>query len=98
MSKAKEKKNMSVVRKQPYKKSALYVRERHNERLNDSYSNPDVVSEKSHMNVHFKKPSNSWDKEFDQLVKSGVVSLKGLSKDPANPPNVVDEMVFDVVF
>jgi chromosome segregation ATPase len=93
---AEEKKNMSVVRNQPYKKASLHIRERHNERLNDSYLNPDIVKERSSLNVRFKSPAEGYAKDFDKMQEAGVISLKGLSKDPAKPPNVVDEMVFDV--
>jgi hypothetical protein len=96
MAEAKEKKNMSVVRNQHYKKAALHIRERHNERLNESYQNPDIVKERFSLNIHFKKPEEGYAKDFDKLVESGAISLKGLSRNPAKPPSVVDEMVFDV--
>ena len=37
--------NKSVVRNQAYCKSALSIRERHNERMNQSYGNGDIVPE-----------------------------------------------------
>ena len=43
-----------MVRNERYRKNAISVRERHNERKNEVYSNPDVLLEYSHSNVTFK--------------------------------------------
>jgi hypothetical protein len=91
-----EKKNMSVARNQPCKLASLHIKERHNERLNESYMNSDVIKERSSLNIHFKKPAQGYVKDFELMAQSGVVSLKGLSKDPAKPPNLVDELLLDV--
>lgn len=42
------------MRNERYRKNAISVRERHNERKNEVYSNPDVLLEYSHNNVTFK--------------------------------------------
>ena len=39
------------MRNERYRKNAISVRERHNERKNEVYSNPDVLREYSHNNV-----------------------------------------------
>ena len=40
-----EKTDRTVVRNQPYKRGGVSIRERHNERKNEHYSNPDIVPE-----------------------------------------------------
>lgn len=82
----------SVVRNKPYTKKAISIRERHNERKNESYSNPDVMPEQSVNNIYFKKCEGTYAQMFDKLVQDGVVSTRGLKPDA----NVFDEMVFDV--
>ncbi|MCL1913901.1 MAG: plasmid recombination protein [Eubacteriaceae bacterium] len=46
--------NRRVVRNQACPKSNFSIRERHNERENESYGNGDILPEFSHLNVHFK--------------------------------------------
>lgn len=82
----------TVVRNKPYTKKAIGIRERHNERKNESYSNPDVIPERSGNNVYFKKCEGTYAQAFDRLVQDKVVSTRGLRQDA----NVFDEMVFDV--
>ena len=41
--------------------------QQHNEREKDSYVNPDIVPERSHLNVHFKKPDGSYLEQFEQM-------------------------------
>ena len=48
-----DKTDMSVVRNQAYKKSEFSIRERHNERLNESYYNADIDVNRKHLNVIF---------------------------------------------
>lgn len=84
--------NKSVVRNQAYPKSEFNVRERHNERKNESYGNGDIVPERSALNVHFKRCEGTYEQEFNRMVESGVVSLRGLKAKA----NVFDEFVFDV--
>ena len=41
--------------------------QRHNEREKDSYSNQDIVPERTHLNVHFKEPTGAYAEMFQQL-------------------------------
>ena len=68
------------------------MRQRHNERENESYSNPDIVPGRSHLNIHFKKPSDTYCKVFDAMVSDGMISTRGLIPDA----DVFCEFVFDV--
>ena len=81
------------MRNERYRKNAISVRERHNERKNEVYSNPDVLLEYSHNNVTFKAcEAATYAQQFDRMVEEGVVSTRGLKPDAY----VFDEMVFDV--
>ena len=84
----------SVVRNGAYKKSEFSIRERHNERLNESYYNADVQQDKRHLNVYFKQSENSYAQTFDAMIADGIISVKGLKKDGSS--KVFDELVFDV--
>ena len=53
----------------------------HNEREKEMYSNPDIVPEETHRNIHFKQPTGSYTEMFDQLKKDAVISTRGLKKD-----------------
>ena len=56
------------MRNERYRKNAIGVRERHNERKNEAYSNPDVLLEYSSQNVvskhavhqHMHSNSTGW--------------------------------------
>ena len=81
------------MRNERYRKNAISVRERHNERKNEVYSNPDVLLEYSHNNVTFKAcEAATYARQFDRMVEEGVVSTRGLKPDAY----VFDELVFDV--
>ena len=81
------------MRNERYRKNAISVRERHNERKNEVYSNPDVLLEYSHNNVTFKAcEAATYAQQFDRMVEEGVVSTRGLKPDAY----VFDELVFDV--
>ena len=83
----------TVVRNERYRKNAISVRERHNERKNEVYSNPDVLLEYSRNNVTFKAcEAATYAQQFDRMVEEGVVSTRGLKPDAY----VFDELVFDV--
>ena len=82
----------TVVRNAAYRKSAVGIRERHNERKNASYSNPDVMREYSDRNVHFKKCETTYAQAFDRLLEDGTISTRGQKPDA----KVIDEMIFDV--
>ena len=44
----------------------------HNEREKDSYSNPDIVAERTSMNVHFKTSTAGYTEMFEQMVADGT--------------------------
>ena len=56
------------------------------------YENPDIIKSRSHLNVHSKSCAGTYEQEFNRMVESGAVSLRGLQKDA----KVFDELVFDV--
>ncbi len=57
------------MRNERYRKNAISVRERHNERKNEVYSNPDVLLEYSHNNVTFKAcEAATYAQQFDRMV------------------------------
>ncbi len=64
----------------------------HNEREKDSYSNQDIVPERTSMNVHFKAPTDDYVKMFEQLEQDGVISTRGLKPDAVK----YGELIFDV--
>ena len=64
----------------------------HNEREKDSYSNQDIVPERSALNVHFKAPTDDYVKMFEQMEQDGVISTRGLKPDAVK----YGELVFDV--
>ena len=64
----------------------------HNEREKDSYSNQDVVPERTPLNVHFKAPTDDYVKMFEQMEQDGVISTRGLKPDAVKS----GELVFDV--
>ena len=64
----------------------------HNEREKDSYSNQDIVPERTPLNVHFKVPTDDYVKMFEQMEQDGVISTRGLKPDAIK----YGELVFDV--
>lgn len=64
----------------------------HNERQKDKYSNQDIVTERTAMNVHFKAPTADYAEMFEHLESEKVISTRGLK------PGAVKygELVFDV--
>ncbi len=60
--------NRSVVRNNAYPRSNFSIRERHNERKNKVYSNPDIIMDRSHMNIHFKACNTTYTQAFDKLL------------------------------
>lgn len=82
----------TVVRNTAYRKSEFSIRERHNERKNEVYSNPDIVPGRSGLNIHFKQCEGTYAQMFDRLTVDRVISTRGLKTDA----KVFDEMVFDV--
>ena len=66
--------------------------QQHNEREKESYVNQDIVPERTHLNVHFKKPTAGYVEMFEQLKKDGIISTRGLKEDAF----LYGELVFDV--
>ena len=64
----------------------------HNEREKDSYSNQDIVPERTSLNVHFKAPMDDYVKMFEQMEQDKVISTRGLKPDAIK----YGELVFDV--
>ena len=64
----------------------------HNEREKDSYSNQDIVPERTSLNVHYKAPTDDYVKMFEQMEQDGVISTRGLKPDAIK----YGELVFDV--
>ena len=82
----------TVVRNHAYPRNNFSIRERHNERMNEIYSNSDIVQERSHLNISFKSCNGTYTQTFDQLLEEGTISTRGLKPDA----DVFAEMVFDV--
>lgn len=66
--------------------------QRHNEREKESYTNPDIVPERSDFNIHFKIPADDYEKMFAQMETDKVISTRGLKDDA----NLYGELIFDV--
>ena len=64
----------------------------HNEREKESYSNQDIVPERTSLNVHFKAPTDDYVKMFEQMEHDNVISTRGLKPDAVK----YGELVFDV--
>ena len=85
-------KDYTVVRNSSYQRSNFSLRERHNERKNEEYANCDIVRERSHLNIHFKRCDGTYTQAFDKLIEDGVISTRGLKPDA----DIFCEFVFDV--
>ena len=66
--------------------------QRHNEREKDAYTNPDIVPERTVLNIHFKKPSGGYAEMFAQMEVDKVISTRGLKADAC----LYGELIFDV--
>ena len=85
--------NRTVARNQDLETPADVAKiQEHNEREKDSYSNQDIVPERTSMNVHFKTPTDDYVKMFEQMEQDGVISTRGLKADAIK----YGELVFDV--
>ncbi|MDL2234616.1 plasmid recombination protein [Christensenellaceae bacterium OttesenSCG-928-L17] len=93
-----EKSHFTVVRNAAYTASSIGVRERHNERKNESYYNADIVPERANFNVHFWQnflpdgQPETYEQTFNRLLEEKVIVKRGLKADA----KVFDELVFDV--
>ncbi len=84
--------NRTTVRNQPRTESNIADAEAHNERQKTCYRNEDIVPERSHLNIHFKEPSGSYQDMFRQMEQDGTISTRGLKQDAVH----YGELVFDV--
>ena len=82
----------TVVRHIKLRDSDVQKVQAHNEREWDAYSNPDIVQERTQMNVHFKMLSADYMEIFEQLVMDKKISVRGLKPDAYK----VGELIFDV--
>ena len=63
----------------------------HNEREKDSYSNQDIVPERTPLNVHFKTPTDDYVKMFEQMEQDGVIN-NGKKEEPVEKASVLDQL------
>ena len=83
----------TVARNRDLKKSSdIKGAQTHNERQRESYSNPDIVPERTPFNVHFKEPTGSYEDMFAELEQKKVISTWGQKPDSTK----FCELVFDV--
>ena len=83
----------TVARNRDLKKSdTIKGAQTHNERQKESYSNPDIVPERTPFNVHFKEPTGSYEEMFKELEQQKVISTWGQKPDSTK----FCELVFDV--
>ena len=57
------------ARNKPLKGDDVSNAQQHNEREKDSYSNQDIVPERTSMNIHFKTPDGSYEQVFSNLIE-----------------------------
>ncbi len=72
----------AIIRNEKYKRESLKGIYRHNERRNKNYSNKNIDTSKSHLNYSIKKPTYSYEKEFNKIREK--YNLKGQVKTVSN--------------
>ena len=82
----------TTVRNQSRTESNIADAEAHNERLKTCYRNEDIIPKRSHLNIHFKEPTGSYQEMFSQMEQDSTISTRGLKPDAVH----YDELVFDV--
>ena len=85
-------KNYTVARNRDLCGNDIRNAQGHNERQNETYSNEDIVPERTPFNVHFRQPTASYSEMFDQMEQAGTISTRGLKADATH----FCEMVLDV--
>ena len=85
-------KNYTVARNRDLCGNDIKNAQGHNERQNETYSNEDIVHERTPFNVHFKQPTAGYTEMFDQMEQAGTISTRGLKADATH----FCEMVLDV--
>ena len=66
--------------------------QKHNEREKDSYRNPDIVPERTPLNIHSKAAAASHTEMFRQMEQDKIISTRGLKPDAIH----FGELIFDV--
>ena len=87
-----EKQHFSVARVVTHTKENISKFERHDERKNATYSNTNIVAERTPMNIYFKRYDSTINQKFDEMVKNGQISTRGLKANA----KIYNELVFDV--
>ena len=87
-----EKQHFSVARVVTHTKENISKFERHDERKNSTYSNTNIVAERTPMNIYFKRYDSTLNQKFDEMVKKGQISTRGLKANA----KIYNELVFDV--
>lgn len=87
-----EKQHFSVARVVTHTKENISKFERHDERKNTTYSNTNIVSKRTPMNIYFKRYNSTLNQKFDEMVKNGQISTRGLKANA----KIYNELVFDV--
>ena len=87
-----EKQHFSVARVVTHTKENISKFERHDERKNTTYSNTNIVAERTPMNIYFKRYDTTLNQKFDEMVKNGQISTRGLKANA----KIYNELVFDV--
>lgn len=82
----------TFVRNRNLKEIDIANAQRHNERENESYNNPDVILERTKYNVHFKMPTGNYTEMFKQMEQEKTISTRGLKPDAVH----YGELIFDV--
>lgn len=83
----------TVARNRDLKKSAdIKGAQTHNERQRETYSNPDIIPERTPFNVHFKEPTGAYEDMFSELEQKKIISTWGQKPDSTK----FCELVFDV--
>ena len=78
-----EKQHFSVARVVTHTKENISKFERHDERKNTTYSNTNIVSKRTPMNIYFKRYNTTLNQKFDEMVKNGQISTRGLKANAA---------------
>ena len=87
-----EKQHFSVARIVTHTKENISKYERHDERKNTTYSNTNIVAERTPMNIYFKRYDSTLNQKFGEMVKNGQISTRGLKANA----KIYNELVFDV--
>ena len=82
----------TIARNVKLKESDIGKTQKHNEREKEIYANPDIIPERTPMNVHYKTPTADYAEMFSQMVADGTISTRGLKPDADH----YCELVFDV--